>query len=161
MKILFAVLMLASMSAAAVTITPLATPSGVPNLYPAKVVCIGVSFNADDSSNGTCYSQTASGGRKPTYTNLVYTANWDKYGNSLNTGTYCGKFVTNPPSLNVWTYAPGYNATSCYLPVPSQTQILLYDPTRGFDVQFGYESTSADGAYALLTLGLEGLIYAF
>jgi hypothetical protein len=158
-------LALVATGAQAATITPLATPAGVPSAYPAKAVCIATTFNADDSSNGSCYSQTASGssgrGGHPTYTNLVYNASWDQYGNALSGTVYCGKYVVNVPSVHVWTYAPGFDATTCVLPTPAVPQILLYDPTRGFDVEFGYYSTSADGAFALITLGLEGLIYGF
>lgn len=157
-------LMLVSIAAQAATIQPLATPPGVPSAYPAHAACVATTFNANDSVNGTCQSQTASGssgrGGHPTYTNLVYTASWDVDGDAL-ASTYCGKFVVNVPSLHVWTYAAGFGATTCYLPTPASTQILLLDPSRGFDVEFGYYSTSADGAYALITYGLAGFIYGF
>lgn len=166
MKMILASLMFLLAGAAnAVTLTPLATPSGVPSAYPAKVSCIGAAFNADDSVNGSCASTTASGssgrGGHPTYTNLVYTTSWDQYGNALSAGTYCGKYVVNVPSTHIWTYAPGFDATTCQFPTPGATQISLYDPDHGFNVWFFYTTTSADGAYALIELGVEGLIYGF
>lgn len=155
-------LMLMSVPAMAVTVTPLATPPGVPSAYPSHTSCVGTTFGANDSVSGTCDSQTASGssgrGGHPTYTNLVYTASWDVNGNAL-ASTYCGKFVSNYPFIQVWTYAPGFNATTCYLPHQGATQIALYDPAYGFDVWFEYVTTSADGAYLLVTEGLFGFIY--
>jgi hypothetical protein len=164
--ILASLIFLASaVSAQAVTLTPLAVPSAVPDAYPARVACIATSFNADDSVNGTCQSQTASAssgrGGHPTYTNLVYTATWGVNGNALTPGTYCGTFVVNVPSVHIWTYAAGFNATTCYVPTPGSTQILLYDPSYGFDVWFFYITTSANGAYALIAEGVYGYIYGF
>jgi hypothetical protein len=162
--ILFLSLLFASV-AQAVTITPLAVPSAVPRAYPARAFCIATSFNANDSVNGTCSSQTASGssgrGGHPTYTNLVYTTSWDVNGNALTGGTYCGKFVVNYPFVQVWTYAAGFGAATCYLPSPGSTQILLYDPSYGFDVWFFNITTSTDEAYALIAEGVYGYIYGF
>jgi hypothetical protein len=162
--ILFFSLLFASVAQAA-TLTPLAVPSAVPSAYPARVACIATSFNVNDSVNGTCQSQTASGssgrGGHPTYTNLVYTASWGVNGNALTAGTYCGTFVVNVSSLHVWTYAAGFNAITCYLPTPGSTQISLYDPSLGFDVWFFYTTTSSNGAYALISEGVYGYIYGF
>jgi hypothetical protein len=164
-KILFLAAMLSSMSAGAATLSPLAIPSKVPSAYPAKANCIATTFIADDSVNGTCASTTASGssghGGHPTYTSLVYTVSWDVYGNALRAGSYCGKYVSNTHFISVWTYAAGFDATTCYLPAPGSTQIDLYDPSHGFDVWFYYLSTSADGAYALIAQGVYGFIYGF
>jgi hypothetical protein len=162
--ILFLSLLFASV-AQAVTITPLAVPSAIPQAYPARAACIATSFNVNDSVNGTCESATASAssgrGGHPTYTYLVYTASWGVNGNALTSGTYCGKFVVNYPFVQVWTYAAGFNATTCYLPAPGSTQISLYDPSYGFDVWFSYITTSTDGAYALIAEGVYGYIYGF
>lgn len=162
--ILFLSLLFASVAQAA-TITPLAVPAAVPQAYPARAACIATSFNVNDSVKGTCQSQTASAssgrGGHPTYTNLVYTASWDVNGNALTGGTYCGTFVVNVPSLHIWTYAAGFDATTCYLPAPGSTQILLYDPSHGFDVWFFYITTSTNGAYALIAEGVYGYIYGF
>ena len=161
----FIFLMTIAAGAHAVTLTPLATPSGVPSAYPARANCIATTFNADDSSNGTCASTTASGssghGGHPTYTSLVHTANWDRYGNALSASTYCGTHVVNTHFIDQWTYATGFDATTCYQPKPGLTQIDLYDPNRGFDVWVFYTTTSADGAYMLIEQGVYGYIYGF
>jgi hypothetical protein len=152
-------------AAHAVEVSPLAVPSAVPKAYPAKANCIAVTFNVDDSANGTCASTTASGssghGGHPTYTSLVYTASWDTFGNALVAGTYCGTHVVNTHFIDKWTYAPGFDGTTCYQPTPGATQISLYDPAYGFNVWFFYTTTSADGAYALVEQGVYGYIYGF
>lgn len=159
----FLAMMLMTVPVYATSIHPLATPTGVPSAYPARTACVATTFNADDSANGSCYSQTASAssgrGGHPTYTNLVYTASWDVDGNALVAGTYCGKYVVNYPFVQQWTYAPGFTATTCVLPTAGKTQILLYDPSLGFEHWFEYIATSADGTYMLITEGLEGLLY--
>ena len=164
MKSLFLSLLLTSV-AQAVTLTSLTVPSAVPQAYPARAFCVATSFNAETSVKGTCNSQTgsASSGRggHPTYTNLVYTASWDLNGNALPGATYCGKFVVNYPSVQIWTYAAGFSAATCYLPAPGLTQISLYDPAYGFNAWFEYITTSANGAYALITQGVYGYIYGF
>jgi hypothetical protein len=151
--------------ARAATLTPLAVPSAVPQAYPARAFCVATSFNPNDSVNGTCASQTASAssgrGGHPTYTNLIYTASWDVNGNVLPGATYCGKFVVNYHFLQQWTYVPGFSAATCYLPTSGSTQISLYDPAYGFDAWFEYITTSANGAYALITQGVYGFIYGF
>ena len=68
--------------------------------------------------------------------------------------------MVNTHFINTWTYAPGFNAATCYLPNPGSTQIDLYDPRYGFGVWFFY-LTSADGAYDFIAQGLYGLIYGF
>jgi hypothetical protein len=164
-KGIFLALALISGFAHAVTVSPLATPAAVPRGYPSRTFCVATSFNANDTLNGTCASQTgsASSGRggHPTYTNRVYTASWDVNGNALTPGIYCGTFVVNYPFVQQWTYATGFNANTCPLPTPGATQISLYDPAYGFDVWFEYVTTSADGAYALITQGVYGYIYGF
>lgn len=165
MKMFFAsLILLISGAAQAVTVTPLATPAVVPHVYPARVNCLGLSFNADDSVNGTCESQTASAssgrGGHPTYTNLLYATTWDANGNVL-TSTYCAKWVVNVPSVNQITYAPGFSAANCSEPIAGSTQVSLYDPAYGFDVWFSYESTSANGAYELVSQGIAGYVYGF
>lgn len=164
MKALFLSLALIG-SVHAATLTSLAVPSAVPKAYPAKASCVAVTFNADDSVNGTCASTTASAssgrGGHPTYTSLVYTASWNVDGSAIYEGIYCGKYVSNTHFISIWTYAPGFDATTCYLPAPSTTHISLYDPTVGFDVWFSYTTTSADGAYALIESGVYGFIYGF
>lgn len=161
--ILLTIASLAAMSASAVSLTPLATPSAVPSAYPARTACIATAFNADDSSNGTCeatYASASSGrGGHPTYTNYVYTASWDVNGSVLNNGTYCGKLVVNAPYFRTWTYATGFNATTCYVPNPGTNQVSLYDPSLGFDAWFFYLSTSADGTHELIAQGVYGFIY--
>lgn len=161
----FAALLFLTIPAMAATLAPLTIPSAVPKAYPARAFCVAASFNADDSVNGTCASQTASAssgrGGHPTYTNLLYTASWDVYGNALGSGTYCGKFVVNVPSVHIYTYAPGFTAATCYVPTSGTTQVSLYDPALGYNAWFEYVTMSPDGAYELITQGVYGYIYGF
>jgi hypothetical protein len=154
----------ASFSMAA-TLAPLAIPTGIPPGYYVHVSCTAATFNADNSVSGTCDRRTASGssgrGGHPTYTNAIYTASWDVNGNALTAAAYCGTFIVNYPYVHVWTYAPGFNASTCYLPVQGSTQVALYDPSRGYTDWWFYITTSANGAYELLTQGGSGYIYGF
>jgi hypothetical protein len=145
-------------TAQAVTVTPLAIPANVPTGYPAHYHCTGYTFNADDSVNGFCVSQVAHGSRVPTYYNSIYVASWDIEGNSLSS-TYCGLYVTYVRGTISETFQPGFNATTCPLPTVGPEQINLYDPTYGYNVWFFYQTTSADGAYMLVSLGFVGYIY--
>ena len=147
------------------TITPLSVPLDVPKgNQPSGRVCVATTFNADDSSNGTCTSVTAGAcsGRacQPTYTSKVYVAKWDTEGNVISDG-FCGTLVSHVPALHVWTYAPGFDASTCYLPAEGSPQISVYDPRFGFNLWFGYVTTSTDGTYELLTYGLSGFINQF
>jgi hypothetical protein len=166
MKALFALALLSLSAAAnAVTLTQIPIPPNVPG-YPAHHYCIGQTFNADDSVNGGCYSRSfgaSSGhaGHALPYTDYVFTNTWDVNGNVL-TSTYCGTHVVSNPQYQpagVWTYATGFDATTCYLPKFGSTQISLYVPAAGFNEWFGYITTSADGAYMLLNNGFTGYIY--
>ena len=54
---------------------------------------------------------------------------------------------------------PWLSGQRCILPVAGKTQISLYNPDVGFATWFEYVSTSADGAYMLITEGAIGFIY--
>lgn len=151
--------------ASANTVTPLQYPSDMPKgNQPSGAVCMAVAFNADDSSYGTCTSVSAGAcsGRacQPTYTSIVFAAVWDKEGNLIGDG-YCGTAVTHRPIPPKWSYAAGFDASTCYFPKQGTPQVLVYDPKYGFEHWFGYVATSADGAYELLTYGTQGYINQF
>lgn len=150
---LFAILALATMRAHAVTLTALATPASVPHGYPYTTECIAKAFTAGDASSGMCDASLGNAGRYAPRTNYVYSVTWDVNGNAL-TSTYCGTFKSP-----AWTYAAGFNASTCYLPNPGQDQVALYDPVLGFNTWFFYLSTSPDGAYELIAQGLYGYVY--
>lgn len=144
------------------TLTTLARP--VTAHSPFYVSCIAKTFNADDSSNGTCQSVSWGGcsgrGCQPTYTYIVYVTTWDDSGNVL-ANTFCGTFVSHVPALHTWTYQPGYSAANCYLPVAQGLTTVLRMGPNGYEQWYGYETTSTDGAYELLVSGQSGVLGRF
>lgn len=162
MKSFIALLLLTGATAQANVIYPLVVPADVPKgNQPSGRTCVATSFNANDTSNGTCRSVTASvcSGRacQPTYTSTVFAVMWDTQGNPLSS-VFCGTFVSHQTLVHQWTYQPGFTSATCYLPAAGSTQILVYDPTLGFEHWYGYIATSADGEYELLTYGPVGYI---
>lgn len=147
------------------TIIPLQFPADMPlGNQPSDRNCVANTFIAGDSVTGTCRSTVAGTcagrGCVPPYTNTVYIATWDKDGNVLS-DTFCGKNVVHRPYPAVWTYQPGFNATTCYEPKQGSPTISVYDQFVGYDVWFEYVTTSPDGAYELLTQGLMGFLNQF
>lgn len=157
MKTLFAILILSASLAQANTIYPLQKPADLPaGNQPSGRYCVG-HFFVGDLVTGTCQSLTAVGSRLPNYTAKVYAAVWDLQGN-LKADVFCGTASGSPWSRlpATWTYQPGYDAESCYLPTPP-----VYEPVLiGYD-WYGYITTSPDGAYELLTSGHDGVVNQF
>ena len=157
MKTLLAtILALGASLAQANTIYPLQIPTNIPaGNQPSGRFCVGHAF-AGDLVTGTCQSLVAVGSRLPSYTATVYAAVWDLAGN-VKGDTFCGTAVQPSRSYPAkWTYQPGYDAESCYLPTPA-----TYEPVLIGYAWYGYITTSPDGAYELLTLGHNGVVNQF
>jgi hypothetical protein len=161
-------LMLVSIPAMAGTNVPLQSPT-VQQAYPTvnalqapvlnpngqQHACVAVGFNADDTVHGFCYTVTSGAcsgrGCQPTYTFQFYDTNWSTDTTVISV-VHCGQLVSHVPALTVWTYDPGYDATTCYrAPYPGTGPAQqVFTPYFGGSLQWEhYVSASIDGVWGL------------
>jgi hypothetical protein len=147
--ILLAMAMVAAPAYSYVTASQLQTPASLPKSQ--QHACVAVSFSADDTVHGFCYTLSWGGcsgrGCQPPSTYEFYDTKWNT-DTTAASAVFCGKWVSHY-SLSQWTYAPGYDATTCYkapFPGTGPTQIVLIN---GVTQYAHYVSASTDGVYGL------------
>jgi hypothetical protein len=134
MRFLILSLALFAGAVSAGTVTPLAQPAQVP--VSGQNTCVGDTFIVADQVTGMCQNNTHLA--KP-YTLDIYAVQWDLEGNVLS-AVKCGTAVNYAGAYH-WTYQPGFNAASCYIP------------------RYAYPlPTSPDGLYELAVNGWHGEI---
>ena len=161
MKLLLLGLLVSGLAQAS-TLIPLQQPLDIPQTYVPTRACVGTSFGASDSVSGHCttYISSPCSGRGcvPGRTISVWNTGWN-IGGTVTSDTYCGKYFHHYPVADVWTYAPGFDATTCNIPQLGSTHVDIF--INGLGYWMLYITTSPDGAYELLQYGSAAYVNQF